>query len=123
MILYELVQQKQETHRVYRFSIIADKQAASSSDNSRADLGGSAVAKLLSANGHYDLHMQPKCSRSAGALNLIEHIKCRKSKTPLVKYSVLSTPFLKVCINLGKIPFSLLGLTLSLTLLIQILSP
>ena len=74
VILCELVQQKQETHRVYRFSIIADKQAASSSDNSRADLGGSAVAKLLSANGRYDLHMgQLKYSRSAGALYFIEH--------------------------------------------------
>ena len=51
-----------------------DKQAASSSDNSRADLGGSAVAKLLSANGRYDLHMgQLKYSRSAGALDFSEH--------------------------------------------------
>ena len=43
---------KTETHRIYRFSIIADKQAANSSDNSRAELGGSAVAKLLLATGH-----------------------------------------------------------------------
>ena len=43
---------KTETHRIYRFSIIADKQAANSSDNNRAELGGSAVAKLLLATGH-----------------------------------------------------------------------
>ena len=64
---------KTSTHRIYRFSIIADKQTANSSDNSRAELGGSAVAKLLSANGHYDLHMKLKYSRSAGALYFIAH--------------------------------------------------
>ena len=45
-----------------------------SSDNSRADYGGQLIAKLFSANGHYDLHMgQLKYSRSAGALDFIEH--------------------------------------------------
>ena len=63
---------KTSTHRIYRFSIIADKQTANSSDNSRAELGGSAVAKLLSTD-HYDLHMQLKYSRSAGALYFIAH--------------------------------------------------
>ena len=58
------------THRIYRVSIIADKQTADSSDNSRAELGFSCSQ---TASDHYDLHMQLKYSRSAGALYFIEH--------------------------------------------------